>query len=645
MEYQTQISKDEAKLKLEKEIGIEFEYSDAFYDDDKASWVFIIKIENAETPLHFSTAEDFIPYLALAEHLGSTFSETLNKRVFLNYGTEYIFGIGKLKNQYCYTEKGWLDLQEIENIFLEKFGSKRKNYSMKDENWAVYIYRNGCFSTSYKTNEELDWPVSEKIELLFENLEDKGLSINIEKIESRIKQNQAEILKANKKTEEKEALPDNEVLIFDKQSVDTGTDDTEPELENSSKESRSELTTEYDINNDDIKETIDSLETKEQLTEQDIEYEDEAQVSPEIPFTASDIDINEVETNNVDYKEDISYIETEVKVQSTPQEASKDSQTYTRYACGTFLPIPLYLPRLFSKKDCSIKPLFIVLFLIALIGFIFIIYNSTQNYTVTFNGNGGMGYVPSSIKEKKGNAIILPFNGNMYIDGYEFEEWNTRADGTGTTYLAGSTQYFDGNMTLYAVWNRYYEKYVHINNLRVRSGPSTDYNINELLKQDKLIKISEKANSNNFVKVRYDGKIGYLNYKYLRDIRITEIKLGNWYNDRWLINPGDTLTAYNIRYLMPQIKIETCNNVNKEYKFKVKIIEPDGTVKRNYQTSPSGYSYSTTINISGDGVYTLSGWGNDNGGAYYSGWWTIEIWYTNPNSINDCIKRLRFYLR
>ncbi|UTY22793.1 hypothetical protein [Treponema denticola] len=213
MEYRSEISKDEAKLKLEKEIGIEFEYSDALYDENKAAWVFTIKIENVETLLHVSTAEDFIPYLALAEHLNLTFSETLSRHVFLNYGTEYIFGIGKLKNQYCYTEKGWLDLQEIENIFLEKFGNKRKNYSMKDENWAVYIYRNGCFSTSYKKNEKLDWPVSEKIELLFTDLEDKVLSLNTEKIENRIKQNQAEILEADKKTEEREIVPEEDPIL------------------------------------------------------------------------------------------------------------------------------------------------------------------------------------------------------------------------------------------------------------------------------------------------------------------------------------------------------------------------------------------------------------------------------------------------
>ncbi|UTY22791.1 InlB B-repeat-containing protein [Treponema denticola] len=599
MEYRSEISKDEAKLKLEKEIGIEFEYSDALYDENKAAWVFTIKIENAETLLHVSTAEDFIPYLALAEHLNLTFSETLSRHVFLNYGTEYIFGIGKLKNQYCYTEKGWLDLQEIENIFLEKFGSKRKNYSMKDENWAVYIYRNGCFSTSYKKNEKLDWPVSEKIELLFTDLEDKVLSLNTEKIENRIKQNQAEILEADKKTEEREIVPEEDPILYE-QSADADMDDAEPELKNSSEDkdsqTYSELNTEYEIDNDYIEEAID---TEEQFIEQDIEYEDDAQVSSELPFAASDININEVE------------------VQNTPRETGKNSY----------------------------KPLFIVLFLVAFIGFIFIIYNSTQNYKVTFDANGGSGYAPNSIKEKKGNAIILPFNENMYIYGYEFEGWNTRADGTGTTYFAGSRQYFDGNMTLYALWDKYKEKYVHINDLRVRSGPSTDYSINELLKQDKLIKISEKSNSNNFVKARYDGKIGYLNYKYLRDIKITEIKLGNWYNNRWLTNPGDTLTAYNIRYLKPQIKIETCNNVNKEYKFNIKIIEPDGTIKRNYKTSPSGYSYSTTINISGDRVQAISGWGNDQGGTYYSGWWTIEIWYTNPDGINDCIKKQRFYLR
>lgn len=44
---------------------------------------------------------------------------------------------------------------------------------------------------------------------------------------------------------------------------------------------------------------------------------------------------------------------------------------------------------------------------------------------------------------------ILP---NAKKDGFEFIEWNTKADGTGTSYSAGESIRITGEMELYAIW-------------------------------------------------------------------------------------------------------------------------------------------------------------------------------------------------
>ena len=59
----------------------------------------------------------------------------------------------------------------------------------------------------------------------------------------------------------------------------------------------------------------------------------------------------------------------------------------------------------------------------------------TRSYTISFNGNGGSS--PSSIKAN-----------------YKFVGWNTKADGSGTTYQAGGSYTKDASVTLYAMWER-----------------------------------------------------------------------------------------------------------------------------------------------------------------------------------------------
>lgn len=76
--------------------------------------------------------------------------------------------------------------------------------------------------------------------------------------------------------------------------------------------------------------------------------------------------------------------------------------------------------------------------------------NST-GYSVTYDANGGTGSVTDTEKYAKGaEATVMSNsfkNGDMVFLG-----WNTKADGTGTTYYPNGTIKVTGNMDLYAQW-------------------------------------------------------------------------------------------------------------------------------------------------------------------------------------------------
>lgn len=93
-------------------------------------------------------------------------------------------------------------------------------------------------------------------------------------------------------------------------------------------------------------------------------------------------------------------------------------------------------------------------------------YDSGANYTgnaamtlyaiwnpiITYNGNGGSN-VPASQTKTFGTNLTLSTTIPTRV-GYKFASWNTKADGTGTTYQPGSTYTSNTATTLYAIWQR-----------------------------------------------------------------------------------------------------------------------------------------------------------------------------------------------
>ena len=71
--------------------------------------------------------------------------------------------------------------------------------------------------------------------------------------------------------------------------------------------------------------------------------------------------------------------------------------------------------------------------------------------SIIYNGNGATeGSMGMQVGDPDTNATIAP---NGYTrNGYTFQTWNTKADGTGNTYRPGDSITLTGDITLYAQW-------------------------------------------------------------------------------------------------------------------------------------------------------------------------------------------------
>lgn len=72
-------------------------------------------------------------------------------------------------------------------------------------------------------------------------------------------------------------------------------------------------------------------------------------------------------------------------------------------------------------------------------------------YTVSYNANGGSN-APSAQSKNHGATLTLT-NNKPSRTGYTFNNWNTAANGSGTSYSPGASYTANSNVTLYAQWS------------------------------------------------------------------------------------------------------------------------------------------------------------------------------------------------
>jgi len=76
-----------------------------------------------------------------------------------------------------------------------------------------------------------------------------------------------------------------------------------------------------------------------------------------------------------------------------------------------------------------------------------------RQYVLTYNANGGANPPPPIVSEEGADAVAAA-QGSMGYTGYVFTGWNTEKDATGDAYAANDDIAMNGNVTLYAIWEK-----------------------------------------------------------------------------------------------------------------------------------------------------------------------------------------------
>ena len=76
--------------------------------------------------------------------------------------------------------------------------------------------------------------------------------------------------------------------------------------------------------------------------------------------------------------------------------------------------------------------------------------DTTTKYTISYNANGGSGAPGNQVKTHGSNLKLSSTKPTR--SGFTFVNWNTKSDGSGTSYAPGSTYSTNANLTLYAIW-------------------------------------------------------------------------------------------------------------------------------------------------------------------------------------------------
>lgn len=108
---------------------------------------------------------------------------------------------------------------------------------------------------------------------------------------------------------------------------------------------------------------------------------------------------------------------------------------------------------------------------------------------------------------------------------------------------------------------------------------------------------------------------------------ITKLEVANTdENSNVIQDYGETIWDFKTKYLTPRITVKPFKGTG-TYTVYVKLYK-DGSL-RTGTSSPSGYTYSSKVTISGNSsqVFTLPGWGSKTAGFWSMGEYRFEIWY------------------
>ena len=204
---------------------------------------------------------------------------------------------------------------------------------------------------------------------------------------------------------------------------------------------------------------------------------------------------------------------------------------------------------------------------------------------VTYNGNNATsGTVPTDATEyETGQTVtVLGNTGNLARTGYNFAGWNTKADGSGTTYAPSATFIFNGATTLYAKWMPI--------TYTVRFHKNHDDATGTMSDQAFTYDVAQKLTANAFTREGYqclgwstttDGAVAYTNGQSVSNLATVQGTVVNLYA-QWAMQWA---MPYTITYDLAGGNVATPNPTNY-------TIESDAI---------------TLVNPTRDG-YTFAGW-------------------------------------
>lgn len=146
------------------------------------------------------------------------------------------------------------------------------------------------------------------------------------------------------------------------------------------------------------------------------------------------------------------------------------------------------------------------------------------SYAVSFNANGGSG-APSGQTKWYGEALTLSST-KPTRTGYTFKNWNTKSDGSGTSYAAGASYTANAALALYAQWaiNTWTVSYNANGGSSTPASQTKTYNVALTLRGA----ISRSNASATGYKVTYDANGGSCSTTSATAARTTKYTFSKW---------------------------------------------------------------------------------------------------------------------
>ena len=266
-----------------------------------------------------------------------------------------------------------------------------------------------------------------------------------------------------------------------------------------------------------------------------------------------------------------------------------------------------------------------------------------NNYNISYNANRGTGTMESDTVSYNGNYVIK--QNKFKRTGYTFVGWNTKSDGSGTTYKAGDSYNINADLILYAKW-RVNKVYIKLN--------ANGGNVKEKVSEEKscgksttgIINCSwNKSDGEIFHTINYGKKMnknGLANYNNEDYLNITRKGFTTNEDQEWICLSGCTqdnkVFSQTDQYAASDFcdaKENNCivvlgvNWIEKQYTISYNANGGTGTMESD-TVSYNGNATIRSNDFERDG-YTFAGWttnsnGTDDGHRWtnWSGTWEFD---------------------